>query len=53
MAKIVKATLLIEVETEFDDTESSEETVRYLIEQDLEEIGWNVTNCELAEVVEE
>ena len=45
----VKAKLLIEVETDIDDKESDEETVRYLVEQDLEDNGWTVNSCELAE----
>lgn len=46
----VKATLILEVEMETDDTEATEATVRYLVEQDLEDNGWYVTSCELAEV---
>lgn len=50
----VTAKLLVEVEAEFDDPESSEETIRYLVEQDLEESSeahpsWTVLSCELAE----
>ena len=38
----VKAKLIVEVEAEFYDNESSEETLRYCIEQDLEDAGFNV-----------
>ena len=38
----IKAKLLVEVEAEFYDDESSEETVRYCVEQDLEDEGLNV-----------
>lgn len=48
MAKImdkpnrIKAKLIVEVEAEFYDNESSEETLRYCVEQDLEDAGLNV-----------
>lgn len=38
----IRARLTVEVETEFYDDESSEETVRYCVEQDLEDAGLNV-----------
>lgn len=38
----IKAKLTVEVEAEFYDDESSEETVRYCVEQDLEDAGLNV-----------
>ena len=38
----IKAKLIVEVEAEFYDDESSEETVRYCVEQDLEDTGLNV-----------
>ena len=38
----VKAKLTVEVEAEFYDNESSEETLRYCVEQDLEDAGFNV-----------
>lgn len=38
----VKAKLTVEVEAEFYDNESSEETLRYCVEQDLEDTGLNV-----------
>lgn len=38
----VKAKLTVEVEAEFYDNESSEETLRSCVEQDLEDAGLNV-----------
>lgn len=38
----VKAKLIVEVEGEFYDDESSEETLRYCVEQNLEDAGLNV-----------
>lgn len=38
----VKAKLIVEVEAEFYDNESSEETLRYCVEQDLEDDGFNI-----------
>lgn len=38
----IKAKLIVEVEAEFDDDESSEETLRYCVEQDLEDAGFNI-----------
>ena len=38
----IKAKLLVEVESEFYDDEASEETLRYCIEQDLQDAGFNV-----------
>lgn len=38
----IKARLTVEVEAEFYDDESTEETVRYCVEQDLEDTGLNV-----------
>ena len=35
----IKAKLIVEVEAEFYDDESSEETLRYCVEQDLEDDG--------------
>lgn len=48
MGKEVRATLLVEVVAEFEDDISDEDTVRYLVEQDLEDIGWQVDRCEIA-----
>jgi len=48
--KTVKATLLIEIEAIFDDEEATEETIRYQVEQDLEDMGcWQVNSCEIVE----
>lgn len=38
----VKAKLILEIEGEFYDDESDEETLRYCVEQDLEDAGFNV-----------
>ena len=38
----IKAKFIVEVEAEFYDNESSEETLRYCVEQDLEDAGFNV-----------
>ena len=38
----IKAKLIVEVEAEFYDDESSEETLRYCVGQDLEDAGLNV-----------
>lgn len=38
----VRAKLIVEVEAEYYDDESSEETLRYCVEQDLEDAGFNV-----------
>ena len=45
----VKAKLIVEIESEFYDDESSEETVRFCVEQDLEDIGYNVINVSVME----
>lgn len=43
----IKAKLTVEVEAEFYDDESSEETVRYCVEQDLEDVGLNVIDVSI------
>ena len=43
----VKATLLVEIEGEFYDDESTEETLRYCVEQDLEDAGFNVISVDV------
>ena len=45
----VKAKLIVEVEAEFYDDESSEETLRYCVEQDLEDAGLNVIDVSVME----
>ena len=42
MSKKIKANLLIEVETSFDDSVSDEETVAYCVGEDLQDLGWQV-----------
>lgn len=38
----IRTKLIVDIEGEFYDDESSEETLRYCIEQDLEDAGFNV-----------
>lgn len=45
----IKAKLIVEVEAEFYDDESSEETLRYCVEQDLEDAGFNVIDVSVME----
>ena len=45
----VKAKLIVEVEAEFYDNESSEETLRYFVEQDLKDAGLNVIDVSVME----
>lgn len=50
MDKKVRATLLIEVVAEFDDLyadDNDEDTVRFLVEQDLKDSGFDVKKCEV------
>ncbi len=41
MGKELEVTLKVKVRTCFDDKESDEQTVKYLLEQDLEDAGWD------------
>ena len=43
----IKAKLIVEVEAEFYDNESSEETLRYCVDQDLEDAGLNVIDVSI------
>ena len=45
---IIKARLIVDIEGEFYDDESTEETLRYCVEQDLEDAGFNVINVDVA-----
>lgn len=45
----VKEKLIVEVEAEFYDNESSEETLRYCVEQDLEDAGFDVIDVSVLE----
>lgn len=47
MGRKIKAKLLIEVETSFDDELSDEDTIKYLLEQDLSDSGWQINNIEI------
>lgn len=48
----IKARLTVEVEAEFYDDESNEETVRYCVEQDLEDAGLNVIDVSVDNIGE-
>lgn len=41
MGKELEVTLKVKVRTYFDDNESDEQTVKYLLKQDLEDAGWD------------
>ena len=43
----IKTKLLIDVETSFDDNISDEDTIKYLLEQDLSDNGWQINNIEI------
>lgn len=45
---IIKARLIVDIEGEFYDDEATEETLRYYVEQDLEDAGFNVINVNVA-----
>lgn len=47
MSRKIKAKLLIEVETDFDDNISDEDTVAFCIEEDLEDLGWQVNEVKV------
>lgn len=46
----VRAKLIIDVEGEFYDDESTAETLRYCVEQDLEDAGFNVIDSEIVDL---
>lgn len=49
----VKAKLIIDIETEYtDDPENNAGTLRYCVEQDLEDIGYTVNEVEVIEGTE-
>ena len=41
MGRELEVTLRVKARVHFDDNESEEGTVRYLLEQDLEDAGWD------------
>ena len=41
MGRELEVTLMVKARVHFDDNESDEGTVRYLLEQDLEDAGWD------------
>ena len=44
---IIKTRLIVDIEGEFYDDEATEETLRYCVEQDLEDAGFNVINVNI------
>lgn len=44
----IKTRLIVDIEGEFYDDEATEETLRYCVEQDLEDAGFNVINVDVA-----
>ena len=48
MTKKIKAKVLIDIETDFDDNESDMETVRYCLEQDLQD-SWTINSVKFKE----
>lgn len=49
MDRKIKVKLLIEVETSFDDELADEDTVAFCVEQDLEEMGWQINEVRVYE----
>ena len=47
MSRKIKTKLLLEVETSFEDELADEDTVAFCVEQDLEEMGWQINNIEV------
>lgn len=45
---IIKARLIVDIEGEFYDDEATKETLRYYVEQYLEDAGFNVINVDVA-----
>lgn len=45
----IRATLLIDIETDFEDTEATEETVKYVVEEDLLDLGYEVHSIQVIE----
>lgn len=45
----IRAKLIVDIEAEYYDNESSEETLRYCVEQDLEDAGFNVIDVSVIE----
>ena len=45
----VRTKLLIDIEVDLDDNESTEETLRFLVDEDLSNKGYNVISTKLAE----
>lgn len=41
MEKVLEVTLTVKVKTVLDDPEATEQTVRFLVEEDLRDKGWD------------
>lgn len=48
----VRTKLIVDIEGEFYDNESTEETLRYCVEQDLEDSGFNVIDVSVLKAEE-
>ena len=48
----VRTKLIVDIEGEFYDNESTEETLRYCVEQDLEDSGFNVIDVSVIKAEE-
>ena len=52
MSRKIKAKVLIDIETDFDDNEADMETVKYCLEQDLQDrkgASWTVSSIQFKE----
>ena len=50
----IKTKLVIEVSSEYEnDEENNAETLRFCVEQDLEDMGYQIDSCEVVEGTEE
>lgn len=48
----IKTKILLEVETDFNDNMSNERTVKFCLEQDLREWGWQVNDAKIIKIIE-
>lgn len=47
MGRKMKSKILIEIETDFDDEQSDNKTIKYCLKEDLQDSGWQVNKVEL------
>lgn len=47
MNRKIKAKVLIDLQTNFTDEESDKNTIKYLLEQDLQDKGWQINNIKI------